>query len=94
MVRSETRPAKSSAFSNVGIKKAEFLTAADKTLQVIVSATLLVMLLTGAIGLYVVHRVITRPFDASISVMDSLVAGNHRDGGRSLQRGPGSQDTA
>ncbi len=60
----------------VGIKKAEFLTAADKTLEMIVSATLLVMLLTGTASFVIIRRTITRPLDASIQAMRHLAAGN------------------
>jgi methyl-accepting chemotaxis protein len=59
----------------VGLKKAEFLTAAEKTLEMIVSATLLVMTLAGALSFLVISRSVTRPLDATIRAMRQLAEG-------------------
>jgi methyl-accepting chemotaxis protein len=60
----------------VGLKKAEFLTAADKTMEMIVSATLLVMLLAGTVSFIVIRQGVTRPLDAGIQAMRHLAAGH------------------
>ncbi|HXP97019.1 MAG TPA: cache domain-containing protein [Telmatospirillum sp.] len=63
----------------VGIKKAEFLTAAEKTLEMIVSATLLVMVVAGMVSFLLIRQAITRPLDASIAAMRQLAAGHLDD---------------
>ncbi len=60
----------------VGIKKAEFLTAANNTLQVMVGATLLVGLLTIALSWTIAKRNLAMPLKRSISAMRELADGN------------------
>ncbi len=60
----------------VGIKKAEFLTAANNTLQMVVGTTVLVGLITIALSWTIAKRSLALPLKRSISAMRELADGN------------------
>jgi methyl-accepting chemotaxis protein len=60
----------------VGIKKAEFLGAADRTVWTVVGATGLAALLASAASYLIARRTIAVPLKAGISAMRALAGGN------------------
>jgi methyl-accepting chemotaxis protein len=60
----------------VGIKKSEFLTAADRTLQMVAGTTVLVGVLTILVSWTIAKRNLATPLKRSISAMRDLADGN------------------